>query len=159
MSKSARPFSVFEPIVNVVLMTPLEYYGAMVEVLKARRSSEVDVQHLERHAGTSSYNLPKLIRHALHGAVGQSQRLLHLSIALGFAYFAAAMVATTAVVVRYLFWGIKEGWASVIVILLASTGCILLTLGIVGIYIGSIFEQVRGRPLFLIDETTDQEPR
>jgi dolichol-phosphate mannosyltransferase len=119
----------------------------------------VDVVHLERHAGTSSYSLPKLIRHALHGAVGQSQRLLHLSVALGFAYFGAAMVATIAVVVRYLFWGIKEGWASVIVILLASTGCILLTLGIVGIYIGSIFEQVRGRPLFVVDQTTDQEPR
>jgi glycosyltransferase involved in cell wall biosynthesis len=115
----------------------------------------VDAQHHQRHAGSSSYTTRALIRHALHGTIGQSKRLLHLSIGLGFAYFAAATLGTACIVMRYILWGLKEGWASGIVLLLASTGCILLTLGIVGLYIGSIFEQVRGRPLFIIDETTD----
>ena len=114
----------------------------------------LDLLHHERLQGKSSYTIRALIRHALHGIIGQSTRLLHLSIVMGFIYFLFAMIGVIYVVTRYFFWGLKEGWASGIVLLLASTGSILLSLGIIGLYIGSIFEQVRGRPLFLIDETT-----
>ena len=115
----------------------------------------VDIPHHERFQGRSSYTIRALIRHALHGIIGQSTRLLHLSIVMGFIYFLLAMIGVIYVVTRYFFWGLKEGWASGIVLLLASTGSILLSIGIIGLYIGSIFEQVRGRPLFLIDETTN----
>ena len=115
----------------------------------------LDIPHHERLQGRSSYTIRALIRHALHGIIGQSTRLLHLSIVMGFIYFLFAMIGVIYVVTGYFFWGLKEGWASGIVLLLASTGSILLSLGIIGLYIGSIFEQVRGRPLFLIDETTN----
>ena len=78
---------------------------------------------------------------------------------MGFIYFLFAMIGVIYVVTRYFFWGLKEGWASGIVLLLASTGSILLSLGIIGLYIGSIFEQVRGRPLFLIDEITNSNKK
>jgi dolichol-phosphate mannosyltransferase len=117
--------------------------------------SYVDILHHERLQGKSSYTIKSLIRHALHGIIGQSTRLLHLSILMGFMYFIASIIGIIYVLARYFFWGLKEGWASGIVLLLASTGSILLSLGIIGLYIGSIYEQVRGRPLFLIDETAN----
>ena len=45
------------------------------------------------------------------------------------------------------------GWASLIVIILFASGLILFSIGILGIYIGKIFEQSKGRPLYLIDKT------
>jgi dolichol-phosphate mannosyltransferase len=115
----------------------------------------VDVEHHERFQGQSSYTLGKLIRLALDGSVYQSRRLLHLSLGLGAAYVMVAVLMIIYIVVRWAFWGMKEGWPSIAVLIIGSTGCIMLTLGVLGLYIGAILEEVRGRPLYIIDETTE----
>lgn len=81
--------------------------------------------------------------------------MLKVSIALGFTYVVVAFIATAYLIVSYLIHGYKAGWASTMVMLWASTGCILLAIGVTGIYIGNIFDQVRGRPLFLVQELTN----
>jgi hypothetical protein len=115
----------------------------------------IDVEHQERFQGQSSYTLRKLVRLALDGSVSQSRRLLHLSLGLGAAYVMVALLMVIYIVVRWAFWGMKEGWPSIAVLIVASTGCIMLTLGVLGLYIGAILEEVRARPLYIIDETTD----
>ena len=57
------------------------------------------------------------------------------------------------IVILYFYHGFQSGWASTVVLITFSTGLILMSLGIVGIYIGKIFEQTKDRPLYLIDET------
>ena len=116
----------------------------------------VDVEHQERFQGQSSYTLCKLVRHALHGSVSQSKRLLHFSLGLGAAYVVAAFLTVIYIVIRWALWGMKEGWPSTAVLIMASTGCIMLTLGILGLYIGAILEEVRARPLYIIDENNRQ---
>jgi len=118
------------------------------------RVAQVDVDHCERPTGTSSYSMRQLIRHALHGMLGQSDRLLHSALALGLTCCFFAFLGILYTIFRYATSGLLEGWASLVVLLLGSTGVILFTLGVLGIYIGGIFEQVRGRPIYLIDETT-----
>jgi dolichol-phosphate mannosyltransferase len=50
-------------------------------------------------------------------------------------------------------WGFTEvGWASIMAVVLVSTGSILIVLGIIGIYIGRVFREVKNRPLYVIDE-------
>lgn len=115
----------------------------------------IDVEHQERFQGQSSYTLRKLLRHALDGSVSQSRRLLHLSLWLGAAYVMVALLTVIYIIVRWAVWGLKEGWPSIAVLIIGSTGCIMLTLGILGLYIGAILEEVRARPLYIIDETTD----
>lgn len=115
----------------------------------------IDVEHQERFQGQSSYTLRKLVRLALDGSVSQSRRLLQLSLGLGAAYVLVAVLMVIYIVVGWAFWGMKEGWPSIAVLIIASTGCIMLTLGILGLYIGAILEEVRARPLYIIDETTD----
>jgi dolichol-phosphate mannosyltransferase len=146
-------------VVDAFLRLP-EAHRHYLHILKwlGFRVAYVDVQHLERHSGTSSYNLVRLVRHAVHGTIGQSRRLLHFAVILGLFYVLAALLATLVIVVMYLNSGFREGWASLVVLILMSTGCILMTLGILGLYIGAIFDQVRGRPLFIIDQTTDDAP-
>lgn len=110
------------------------------------------VEHSPRYAGKSSYTWAKLIQHAVATITAHSKALLNISIAIGFVYVAAAFFATAYLIVSYFVHGYRAGWASTIVLLLASTGLILLAIGIVGIYIGNIFDQVRGRPPYLIQD-------
>jgi glycosyltransferase involved in cell wall biosynthesis len=115
----------------------------------------IDVKHQKRFEGQSSYTLRKLFRLALDGSVSQSRRLLHLSLGIGAAYVIVAFLMVIYILVRWALWGLKEGWPSIAVLILASTGCLMLAMGVLGLYIGAILEEVRARPLYIIDETTE----
>lgn len=112
----------------------------------------IEVEHASRFAGRSTYSWAKLARHAIATVTAHSKTLLKFSIALGFTYVAVAFAATVYLIVSFFIHGYQAGWASTMVMLWASTGCILLAIGVTGIYIGNIFDQVRGRPLFLVQE-------
>lgn len=115
--------------------------------------SFVDIEHAKRLEGRSSYSFGKLIRHAVDGITSQSTRLLRLSIATGLIFCVAALAGAASLVTLYFTHGFKEGWTSVAVLILLSTGMILLSLGAIGLYLGKTFEQAKGRPLYIIEST------
>lgn len=116
------------------------------------RTAYVDVEHRERPFGRSSYSFQKMVRHALEGITSQSDRLLYLSINIGVLFFFSSVCSLVYLILGYIAHGYQPGWTSLMVVLLASTGLILMSLGVVGIYIGKIFEQSKGRPLYVVDE-------
>jgi glycosyltransferase involved in cell wall biosynthesis len=116
------------------------------------RIGYVPVVHRPRRRGRSSYDLPKLLRHAVTGWVSHSNRLLYASVALGFSFLAAAIAGALLVVFLYFVRGFAPGWPSLVVLILVSTGSILTALGVLGIYVGKIFDQVRARPLYVVEE-------
>jgi dolichol-phosphate mannosyltransferase len=118
--------------------------------------AKIRVAHRPRLSGRSSYNLKKLLRHAIDGWVSQSNRLLYISVALGFTFLLAAVASITVITVLYFVRGFAPGWPSLVVLILTCTGSILISLGVVGIYIGKIFDQVRGRPLYIIERTLNE---
>lgn len=125
------------------------------------RQGIVDVEHGRRRSGASTYTFGRLVRHALEGITSHSTRLLRITVGVGFVYVAAAAAGMGYLLVSYYLHGFRAGWASTIVLLLGSTGLILMAIGIVGIYIGNIFDQVRARPLYLIGDSRNfpQAPR
>jgi polyisoprenyl-phosphate glycosyltransferase len=134
-----------------------DYHRHYLMVIRWLGFSEtaIEVKHRPRPYGRSSYSFGKLVAHAINGIASQSNRLLHLAIGVGLAFFALSIFATAGLIVAWYFRGFLQGWTSVMVMILMSTGCILLCLGIVGLYIGKIFDQVRGRPLYLVDRTVN----
>jgi polyisoprenyl-phosphate glycosyltransferase len=112
----------------------------------------LEVVHRPRPKGKSSYGFRKLVIHAVNGITSQSNRLLYLSIGIGLLFFLGSVAGASYLIVRYLVSGFKEGWTSTMVTILMSAGCILMAQGVLGIYIGKIFEQARGRPLYVVDE-------
>jgi glycosyltransferase involved in cell wall biosynthesis len=113
--------------------------------------AQIPVVHRPRHSGTTTYSLRKLIRHAIDGWVSHSNRLLYISVALGFSFLLAAVLMVVVVVAIYFLRGFAQGWPSLVVLILTCTGSILMSLGVLGIYIGKIFDQVRARPFYVIE--------
>ena len=114
--------------------------------------TEITVKHEERFSGKTSYSIKKLIIVAVDGIVSHTEKLLRFSIYTGFSFALIALIAIIYIVVISIKSGLQSGWASTTVLIIFCTGLILISLGVAGIYIGKIFDQVKDRPLFIIDE-------
>ena len=116
------------------------------------KKSYIKVTHSNRLEGKSSYNLKKLLSHALIAIIYQSDKLLRFSIYTGFVFSIISFTGIITILIRYFTLGLLTGWTSIVVIILLGTGLILISVGILGLYIGKIFEQVKNRPQYIIDE-------
>lgn len=115
-------------------------------------NTTLEVEHKPRFAGESSYNFLALLRMGLQGWTSHSDKLLRISTYIGFILAAVSILAGLAIVIRYFFFSFQPGWPSLIIAILFSTGLILMSIGVAGIYIGKIFEQAKDRPLFIIEK-------
>lgn len=122
------------------------------------RSTEVPIVHHPRQHGKSSYSLLKLINHAIDGITSQSTKLLRFIVSFGLLFVLGSFIAALIIVYRYSFQGFLPGWTSLIVVMLLCTGVILLSVGVIGIYISKLFDQVKKRPLYLVDQLINFEP-
>lgn len=118
------------------------------------RHKVIEVEHMPRFSGRSSYSWAKLVRHGVDTITSHSKLLLNATVALGFVYVFTAFFAAAYLIASYYVHGYQAGWASTMVVILGASGFILLAIGVLGIYIGNIFDQVRGRPMFLVQEVT-----
>jgi dolichol-phosphate mannosyltransferase len=114
------------------------------------RMGSVDFVHQERQSGASSYTLGRLWRHAIDGILFQASVLLRWIVSMGFLFALSGMVMAGYLIWRSIIHTALPGWTSLAVLILVSTGVILISLGIVGLYIGKIFDQSKQRPLYLV---------
>jgi polyisoprenyl-phosphate glycosyltransferase len=121
-------------------------------------STHVEIEHHERHAGASGYTFRRLLRVALDGMFFRSTALLRLVVLLGFLVALAGVVVAAFEIADYFLEPQKTvpGYTSLAVLLLILAGFIIVSVGVVGLYVGRIFEQVKNRPLFLIDQQADR---
>lgn len=121
-------------------------------------STAIEIEHHDRHAGESGYTLQKLIQVALDGMFFRSTVLLRVVVLVGFIVALIGVVVAVFEVVDYFVDNDKAvpGYTSLAVLLLVLAGFIIVSVGVVGLYVGRIFEQVKDRPLFLIDAEAGQ---
>lgn len=120
-------------------------------------SYTLTIDHNKRFEGRSSYSPLKLINHALNVAIANSNKMLYLAVYVGLFFSAVAFIGLFVVIYRYFYVGHFEGWSSLMVSITFFSGIILVALGIIGIYIGKVFEQTKGRPRYLISKTLNFE--
>lgn len=124
------------------------------------RQGYVEVEHDERPSGESSYSLWDLLRHAVTIALSYSDKPLHISIYVGFTLSLLSFLFGLAMIVRYFTTDVGQmalGWTSLVVSIFFSSGLILMSLGVLGLYLGRVFEQVKNRPIFVVHETRNVE--
>ena len=104
----------------------------------------------ERAAGTTKWSFKKLFRYAVDGIIGFSTAPLRAATYLGLTAAFASLIYLFIVVLQKLIWGIAvPGYASLIVLILLLGGLQLFCLGLIGEYVGKIFEQSKHRPVYL----------
>jgi glycosyltransferase involved in cell wall biosynthesis len=114
----------------------------------------------ERHAGTTKWSFTKLMNYAIEGIIGFSTKPLRLATYLGSLTAVAALIYLVVVVLQKLIVGIAiPGYATTIVLILLLGGMQLLCIGIIGEYIGKIFEQSKDRPIYLAKEVISNQDR
>lgn len=111
----------------------------------------IEYDHIERFCGKSSYNINSLFKHAIKGILFQTSNPLKFIVSIGFIISAIGFYFAIFIICRYCFYNVTPGWSSLAVLISLIGGVIISSLGIVGLYIARIFDQVKNRPLFVID--------
>jgi glycosyltransferase involved in cell wall biosynthesis len=103
-----------------------------------------------RHAGSTKYTLAKMLRFSLDAISSFSDRPLQLATLLGFVISGLALIAIPVVVVLKIIGSYLPGFSTVEVTILLLGGIQLITIGIFGEYVGRIYDEVKGRPLYVV---------
>ncbi len=117
------------------------------------RRARIDFEVPERIGGVSKWSLGRLAGLAADGVASFSSAPLHLTTLIGAVFLVFAIVLGGHTLYMKLAGQAVSGFTTVILLLLIVGSCVLISLGVIGAYIARIFEQVKGRPRFLIAET------
>ena len=119
----------------------------------------IDVQHGRRAEGRSGYDFRKLYRLALNATLAYSDKPLRYVVKTGLLLSALSFLFGLVTLIRYAHGDIRvSGYTSLIISIWFLSGLLLFTLGVVGLYVGKTFEEVKKRPRFIIEKTTGQGP-
>ncbi len=114
----------------------------------------IDYHPDDRHSGCSKYTFRKMVGFAFNGITSLSIRPLYLAVYLGFILSLLPLLYLPYVIWSYYYSGhYTYGWGSVILTVVFFSGLQLCVLGIIGIYIGKMFMQVKDRPSYIIKST------
>ena len=114
------------------------------------RWTALNVDHNERFAGKSGYNFKKRMHMALELLTSQSDKLLRLMATMGMIIFLLSFFYVLITIIRYFTMNISLGYSSIIAMISLMGGLTILAVGIVGIYVGNIFMEVKHRPLYIV---------
>lgn len=129
-------------------------FGLLVALVGFKRT-EIDVVHDPRAVGKTSYSFTKSLELAIGHIVSHTNKPLRLFIKLGFIISALTFLFTAWLIFRYFAWQVTvEGWTSVMVFMALFMGLMMMMVGVVGLYIGNIYDEIKNRPLFIISATT-----
>ena len=109
----------------------------------------------ERFAGESKYPLRKMLAFAIDGITSFSVRPLRLISIVGLSFMLVALAVIVYGLVAWLCGQTIQGWTSLLVSLWFIGGAILVALGVIGEYVGKIYAEVKRRPRYFIEETTE----
>lgn len=158
--KAVAEFGIYSrKIVNVYCSIP-EYSRSFVELIHTLgfKKAAVDVLHDHRLEGKSSYNLYRLLKLSFNSIISNSNRPLYLAVTLGLIMsLLSFMMAIYNIFAKFIGLNEVEGYTSTIFSIWFVGGILLFMMGVVGLYVGKIFDQVKGRPVFIVSETLNIE--
>ena len=154
--KAVAEFGIYSrKIVNVYCSIP-EYSRSFVELIHTLgfKKATVDVLHDHRLEGKSSYNLYRLLKLSFNSIISNSNRPLYIAVSLGLMMsLLSFMMAIYNIFAKFIGLNEVEGYTSTIFSIWFVGGILLFMMGVVGLYVGKIFDQVKGRPVFIVSET------
>lgn len=117
------------------------------------KSATVEYERHERFAGESKYPFKKMMAFAIDGITSFSVKPIRMVFSLGVIIFLCSIAVLIYSLIRWAFGQTVTGWTTLIISIWALGGIQLLSLGLIGEYIGKIYKEVKARPKFIIEET------
>lgn len=135
----------------------MRYFPAQVQWVGFKKAY-LPIQHDARAEGTSTYNFGRLFKLALDTIISFSDKPMRLMVKLGALMTALAFIIALIYVIRYFMGDTKVlGFTSLIISIWFLTGVIISLLGLVGLYIGKMFETVKNRPTYIVGQSLNCE--
>ena len=119
------------------------------------QTETVEYEVQERQFGESKWSFWSLMRYAIINATSFSTLPLQMVTVMGVVSILFSIILAVQTLVKYLFGNAVEGFTTVILLILIIGGFIMLSMGIIGHYISRIYEEVKGRPKYIISKITD----
>ena len=119
------------------------------------KSTKIEYEVQEREIGSSKWSFRSLVRYAISNVTSFSTVPLQAVTFMGILSIAFSLVLAVQTLVKYLMGTAVEGFTTVILLILIIGGFIMVSLGVIGHYIARIYEEVKGRPQFIIRCKTD----
>jgi dolichol-phosphate mannosyltransferase len=119
--------------------------------------AEINIQHDERGSGKSTYKITHRTALALDSIVSHTNKLLYISIKTGLAVSASSLIFVAYLIGRYIFFGITtQGWTSLAISIFFALGILLAAVGLLGVYVGKVFNETKARPIYIIETQTNK---
>ncbi|MEK7477837.1 MAG: glycosyltransferase family 2 protein [Patescibacteria group bacterium] len=116
------------------------------------KTAKVKYDRLERIAGNSKYSLAKMLAFAWEGVTSLSVKPLRLVTIVGFVVFGVSIALSFYVIFSRFYLRVVPGWSSIVLPLYLLGGIQLLAIGVIGEYLGKIYQEVKRRPRYIIDK-------
>lgn len=123
------------------------------------KNCKVYYEVAERQAGSSKWSVSSLIKYAVSNIISFSSIPLKVVTYIGTLVIFFGVLLGVQTLVRYLMGNAIEGFTTVILLQLFIGGCVLTALGLMGRYIAAIYEEIKGRPRYLIGRDTEKEEK
>ncbi len=121
------------------------------------RTAEVSYEVRQRTAGQSKWSTPALMRYALSNITSFTAAPLHLVTVFGLITLLVSLVLGVIALVQKLMGTALGGFTTVIILLLFLGSLIMISLGIIGYYVGSIYEEIQDRPRYIVADSCGEE--
>ncbi len=160
MVDGARDFRLMRrPMVNAILeLSEYNRFSKGIFAWVGFETQYLEYKNVERVAGKTSWNFWSLFKYSIEGIVNFSDAPLNIAFVGGLLSWFLAFIMVVFIVVRTLVFGDPtSGWPSLMTVILFLGGFQLLTIGILGKYIGKIFMETKKRPVYVIKEKSDNE--
>ncbi len=134
----------------------IRYFPAMVNWVGFKKAT-FEVQHSMRPRGNTSYNFRKQLKLAVDILLAYSDRPLRLIIGLGLSF--SLLSFTFAITILYLYFSGRigiVGYASIVTSVCFFSGVIISVLGVIGLYVGKIFDGIKNRPTYLVRDVINE---
>ncbi|MDL2273573.1 glycosyltransferase family 2 protein [Oscillospiraceae bacterium OttesenSCG-928-G22] len=121
------------------------------------KTVEYEFEVRPRHAGNSRFSTRKLVRMAIDTALSYTAKPIYFTLIVGAVFFVLAVVLGIQTLVNFFTGRAVSGFTTVILLLLILGSALTLSLGVIGAYIARIYDEVKGRPPYIISDRTDGE--
>ncbi len=123
------------------------------------RSAKVEYEVQERAYGSSKWSFRSLTKYAISNVTSFSTIPLQMVTVMGMVSIIFSVILAMQTLVKYLMGTAVEGFTTVILLILIIGGFIMISLGVIGHYLARIYEEVKGRPRYIIRRRTEDESR